>query len=224
MTEYSDEDAQGIAERGRDELVERLRPAFHETVRQHADILELDDAQIEEMIQRAAERADGMQWRRALAAIATEQLGMSLGEALRAPVVARAQQLAGAPSYEEAPGSADADADADADATQPETLRLTAKHLGGIAALEAGEQNLELRIGAHGLDISRRPGRVLGRLGWSEIRALETQPSPGLRRRQRRAHLVIRTQHGDATFEVEQVTEEDLQASLAPVLERYARR
>ena len=277
MTEYSEEDAQRIADRGRDALLERLRPAFHETARRHADILKLDDAQIEEMIQRAADRADGLQWRRALAAIATEELGMSLGEALTAPVVARAQELAGAPSYEEAlaalglepartaagqrrcpgeraPGrAAEPEAEPVAEAeparrpsrepeadreprqrTSPRSRRprptrrrraraprtddheedrgrrveprrsagrrsrpsprrcaSTATHLGGIATLEAGEQNLELRIGGHGLDIARKPGRVLGRLRWREIRTLEVQPPRGLRRRRRsdRAHL-----------------------------------
>lgn len=280
MTAYSDEDAQRIADRGRDALLERLRPAFHETARQHADILEVDDDQIEQMIQRAADRADGLQWRRALAAVATEQLGMSLGEALTAPVVARAQELAGAPSYEEAlaalglepvrgetgvgetedgetengevrpatepahdavaaehsqgavedfaaAGEADdAGEEDDAGPSRPETLRLAATHLGGIATLEAGAQNLELRIGSHGLDIARKPGRVLGRLRWREIRTLEIEQPRGLRRRRRpdRAQLVIHTEHGAATFEIQQVGEDELRASLTPVVERYARR
>ncbi len=300
MTEYSEADAQRVADRGRDALLERLRPAFHETARQHADILQLDDAQIEEMIQRAAERADGLQWRRALASVATEELGMSLGEALSSPVVARAQELAGAPSYEEAlaalglePVSPSASENGDresADARPPEpgeeplaeapapdepasgsepepvagtelpaseeseemgeagggatmepvgdepdeeavqarpgdpgTLQLTATHLGGIATLEAGEQDLDLRLGGHGLDIARKPGRVLGRLRWREIRTLEVQSPRGLRRRRRgeRAQLVIRTAHGDASFEVPGISEEELEASLAPLRERY---
>ena len=288
LTEYSDEDAQRIADRGRDALIERLRPAFHETARAHADILKLEDAQIEEMIQRAADRADGLQWRRALASIATEELGMSLGEALTAPVVARAQELAGAPSYEEAlaalglepvpersgasrrapggrragrrstippraaspasdpapelrPGARDrAPSDArtrgggpvrgGAAATAP-TRRIESRRVrGGRRGRRASTTSVPARDAAarrrptsaesprwrpasrssssdsapHGLDIARKPGRVLGRLRWREIRTLEVQPPRGLRRRRRqdRAHLLIRTQHGDASFEV----------------------
>jgi hypothetical protein len=290
-TDFSESDAQRLADRGRDALIERLRPAFYETAREHADILKLDDEQIEDMIQRAADRADGLQWRRALAALATEELGLSLGEALSSPVVARAQKLADAPSYEEslaalgldqpaarsaapaspaagettvaedeaaappAPNLDDAAVAEDepvsdaepaakheievepepagleeddervpaADGTTPESLRLDATHLGGIATLEAGEPDLELRIGAHGLDIARKPGRVLGRLRWREIRTLEVQTPRGLRRRRRgeRAHLVIRTQHGDASFEVP-TSEAALQEQLAPLIAQYA--
>jgi hypothetical protein len=93
--------AERIAGRGRDALVARLRPAFREAASQHSDVLDLTDEQLEEMVQRAADRADGLQWRRALASIATDELGISLGEALGHPAVARAQELVGAPSYEE---------------------------------------------------------------------------------------------------------------------------
>ncbi len=80
----------------------RLRPAFQEAAAAHRDALSLDDEQIEQMVQKAADRADGLQWRRALASVATEQLGIGLGEALGHPAVARAQAIVGAPSYEEA--------------------------------------------------------------------------------------------------------------------------
>jgi hypothetical protein len=96
-----DETAARIAERGRDALVQRLRPAFREAAAAHADLLDLSDEQIEEMVQRAADRADGLQWRRALAWVATEDLHLSLGEALGHPAVARAHELLGVPSYEE---------------------------------------------------------------------------------------------------------------------------
>ena len=67
----------------------------------HADVFEPDPEKLERMVQRAAEQADGLQWRRALAIAATEELGIGLGEALGHPTVARAQALVGAPSYEE---------------------------------------------------------------------------------------------------------------------------
>ncbi|MDQ6775149.1 MAG: hypothetical protein M3071_02775 [Actinomycetota bacterium] len=93
--------AQRIAKRGREALLDRLRGAFAEAAATHADVLELDEEKLERMVQDAADRADGLQWRRALAAVATEELGIGLGEALGHPAVARAQTIAGAPSYEE---------------------------------------------------------------------------------------------------------------------------
>lgn len=101
MAETLDESAQRIAARGREALLDRLRPAFQEAAAAHADVLELDSEKLETMIQRAADRADGLQWRRALASVATEELGVGLGEALGHPAVERAQEIVGAPSYEQ---------------------------------------------------------------------------------------------------------------------------
>ena len=101
MSEQLESTAQRIADRGREALLERLRPAFADAARAHADVLDLSDEQIEEMVQRAADRADGLQWRRALAAVASEELGIGLGEALGHPAVVRAQEIVGAPSYED---------------------------------------------------------------------------------------------------------------------------
>ena len=42
-------------------------------------------------MQSAADRADGLQWRRALAEVAAEELGVTSPEALSHPAVARAQ-------------------------------------------------------------------------------------------------------------------------------------
>lgn len=110
MTETLEHTARKIAEHGREALVARLRPAFAEAAAAHRDVLELDDQQLENMVQSAADRADGLQWRRALASVATEQLGIGLGEALAHPAVARAQAIVGAPSYEEALGAVGATA------------------------------------------------------------------------------------------------------------------
>lgn len=102
MARTVQDSVQRIAERGRETLVIRLREAFAEAAANHADVLRLDDDKLEEMIERAAAQADGLQWRRALAAAATEELGIGLGEALSHPAVAEAQRRVGAPSYEEA--------------------------------------------------------------------------------------------------------------------------
>ncbi|HWD70013.1 MAG TPA: hypothetical protein VG293_07440 [Solirubrobacteraceae bacterium] len=93
--------ANQIAERGRDALVERMRAAYGDAAAAHADLISLDEARIEAMAQSAADRADGLQWRRALAAVAADALGLSPTEALAHPAVVRAQALVGAPSYEQ---------------------------------------------------------------------------------------------------------------------------
>ncbi|MBV9474155.1 MAG: hypothetical protein JO206_14400, partial [Solirubrobacterales bacterium] len=100
MTDEIDELAQRIADRGREALVARLRPAFEQAAATYADAVELDGDQLEQMVQQAADRADGLLWRRTLAGIATDELGIRLGEALTHPAVERAQDLLGAPSYE----------------------------------------------------------------------------------------------------------------------------
>ncbi len=106
--EVLEQAAAQIAQHGRDALVARLRPAFEEAAAAHADVLEIGPEQLESMVQEAADSADGLQWRRALAAVASEELGISLGEALGHPVLTRAQEIAGAPSYEESLASLDA--------------------------------------------------------------------------------------------------------------------
>ncbi len=335
MTETLEHTARRIAERGREALLARLRPAFTEAARAHSDVLSLDGDQLEQMVQRAADRADGLQWRRALADVATEELGISLGEALSHPAVARAQAIVGAPSYEdslaalgpapggsvkpaparasgekpearverdeapsrqasaeaeearedaeetdeaeevpahpeerdvaeeppgagagaqqadaEARGDAEAedleaedaqpspaaqslrsaevpvsaaDADDDDDDDEAHTLRLAAVHIGGIANLEPAEQGIALLLSEDGLDIARGPDELLGRLRWPEIRSLDVSQPRGLRRRRRSgAHLVIRTRHGDATFEIPEASSEELETQLQPLLQRHA--
>jgi hypothetical protein len=103
MTDVSGADetlADRIAARGRDALVERLRKAYADAAASHSDIVSLDSERIEVLVQSAADRADGLQWRRALANVASEELGVSLAEALTHPAVRRAQEQLGAPSYE----------------------------------------------------------------------------------------------------------------------------
>jgi hypothetical protein len=92
--------ADRIAARGRDALVERLRKAYADAAASHSDIVSLDSKRIEVLVQSAADRADGLQWRRALANVASEELGVSLAEALTHPAVRQAQEQLGAPSYE----------------------------------------------------------------------------------------------------------------------------
>jgi hypothetical protein len=92
--------ADRIASRGREELVERLRKAYADAAAAHADIVSLDEQRIEALVQAAADRADGLQWRRALANVAAQELGVSLAQALTHPAVRKAQEQLGAPSYE----------------------------------------------------------------------------------------------------------------------------
>ncbi|MGI8864484.1 MAG: hypothetical protein ACR2JH_08820 [Solirubrobacteraceae bacterium] len=268
MTETPEHTAQRIADQGREALLSRLRPAFQEAAAAHSDVLRLDDEQLEQLVQRAADRADGLQWRRALAGVATEELGIGLGEALGHPAVIRAQAIVGAPSYEESlaalepaqseepqaagdepqtevevsqaeiaepsadeasrtedesPAEAEARVPAPYATEEPEVLRLTAVHLGGIANLEPAESGIQLRLSEDGLDIARGPVELLGRLRWAEIRSLDVPPARWLRRRRRSggAQLVIRTRHGDATFEIPMASAEELDAQLAPLRERH---
>ena len=93
--------ARRIADRGQDALLGRLRTAYADAAAAHADLISLDSEQIEAMVQSAADNADGLQWRRALADVAAEELGVTVSEALTHPAVARAQALVGAPSYEQ---------------------------------------------------------------------------------------------------------------------------
>ena len=93
--------AQRIASAGHAALVERMRTTYRSAAAAHADLISLDGERIEAMVQAAAGRADGLQWRRALADVASSQLGISATEALSHPAVARAQVLVGAPSYEQ---------------------------------------------------------------------------------------------------------------------------
>jgi hypothetical protein len=307
VTDTLELSAKRIAERGRDELLSKLRPAFAEAASAHADVLKLDADQLEQMVQRAADRADGLQWRRALASVATEELGIGLGEALGHPAVQRAQAMVGAPSYEDSlkalreprngngngaataeaapeprpeeqrapappvpPPAAQAPAPQTAAATRPQPvappkpepeaaapeptpapqakaepqpepagprpapaaprrpaepppIRVTAIHLGGVTGLRPGESEIELRLSDDGLDISRRPGELFGRLSWNEMHGLEVPPVRGLLRRRRdpRAHLVVRAEHGDASFEIPAVAPEELREHLEPLLVRH---
>jgi hypothetical protein len=316
VTDTLELSAKRIAERGRDELLSKLRPAFAEAASAHADVLKLDSEQLEQMVQRAADRADGLQWRRALASVATEELGIGLGEALGHPAVQRAQAIVGAPSYEEslaalrggqqngngngatateappqpepraappapapaaaapteaqpkpepavvAPPEPEPEPVASAPAPEPEpapgpeperaappqrkpepqparprpaaaaaprrapeqpAIRVTAIHLGGVTGLRPGEAEIELRLSDDGLDISRRPGELFGRLTWTEMHGLEVPPVRGLLRRRRdpRAHLVVRAEHGDASFEIPAVAPEELREHLEPLLVRH---
>jgi hypothetical protein len=303
VTDTLEHTARQIAERGRDELVARLRPAFEDAAKAHADVLEISPEQLEQMVQRAADRADGLQWRRALASVASEQLSISMGEALSHPAVARAQAIVGAPSYEEsleklktaartAPQPVEAEAAAEEGAgaaeegaegaeaaeageaeevEEPEageaeaveedaqeepaaepqptveaeavdsgegeedegeedeaeedgTLHIAAVHLGGIANLSPAESGIELRLSEAGLDIARAGTEVLGRLAWADISELQVPQPRGVRRRRRsETHLVVRTAHGDASFQIPGLTADELREHLDPMIKRYKR-
>ena len=238
MTETLEAAAQRIAERGRDALVARLRPAFADAAKDHADVLRLTDEQLEQMVQQAADQADAVQWRRALAAVATKELGISLGEALIHPAVARAQELVGVPARSGPPAAPAPEPEAAAALAPepepepppqpepgPEPVRVSAVHLGGVANLPVGASDIELHLTEHGLDIIQGISTTLGRLGWDDIRALEVTSARGVRRRRRdlRTCLVVRTATGEASFAIPAVAPEELRAHVEPLRKRYAR-
>lgn len=375
--------AQRLAARGRDALLERLRRAYTQAAEVHADVLSIDRERLDKLVQSAADHADGLQWRRALADVASGELGISLTDALAHPAIVRAQELVGAPSYEEslealgerqvpdrpasdssapwhsmahpdalepeagpepepepkpaaaarpatppppepkaaarpapppppepkpaaagpavppeperkppatgpapppedphatrewsaheaaaalettrivpAPETAaaghlpsdeadweseepdydpelDSDYDDDLDdddderyrfdsrqAQDPDKLRVTAFHLGGVAGLPTGREGVDLRLSENGLDIMRGDNTILGRLGWPEIDALEV-PLSRVRRRRGRVRLIVRTGQGDASFEVPGFTGEELNDRVVPLVKRFGRR
>ena len=277
--------AQRIADRGRDTLVERMRAAYRDAAAAHADVISLDDERIEQMVQSAVDRADGLQWRRALARVASDELGLSVPEALAHPAVARAQELLGAPSYEQSlnemisqparlpapepkpePAAAsphdeletvEADevmlellpepdpveyetepydvaasfieqepppADAVPEAAQATELFFPAIHLGGVANLPTKREGLGVRVSQDGLDIMQGRHEIIGRLVWDEIETFEV-PDLRIRRRHKqvRARLIVRTPHGDANFEVPNVSGEELRGQVKPLLQLYGR-
>jgi len=292
VTDTLEQTAQGIADRGREALVDHLRPAFDRAAELHGSVMTLNVEQRERMVQHAAEHADGVQWRRALAEVASQELGIDLVEAMSHPAVARAQAIVGAPSYEqslaelavpedegeepeladederfelaveEAPASEAEQATQEHPAAPPQPhgdalawealesapepeeqvamervpepeerevpaaadeLRIEAIHLGGVENLTAGEAGIELRLSDDGLDIIREPAEMLGRLSWIDIRELAVPAPGGLRRLRRETHayLVVRTDDGDASFEVRSQAPDELRAMLTPLAQRH---
>ncbi len=98
MTEAIEDSARRIADQGRGELVNQLRPAFEQAAQAHADVLEISPERLQEMIERGVDRASGLQWRHALATVAARELDIGLGEALSHPAVERAHEISGAPA------------------------------------------------------------------------------------------------------------------------------
>ncbi len=214
--------ARRIADRGRDALVERLRVAFAATAATRAGPVEIDSRQLEQMVQTAADRAGGALWRRALASVAVDELGITLSEAAEHPAVRRAQEILGVPAYE--PDEVEAEPEP---APEPEpalsAIRVAAIHLGGIETLREGARHIELRFSDAGLDvIDTRGGESIGRLKWAEIAGLELphQRRSLRRRRPAGAELVVRTDRGQARFELPDLDDEQARKHLAPVLDR----
>ena len=223
--------ARRIAERGRDALVVWLRPVFAETIASSGASETIDAVGLERMVQAAADRADGVVWRRALAEVATRELEIGLGEAAEHPAVRRAQEILGAPAYPESAAGTRTErtgrrraptpeAPAASAPSAPQALRLTAVHLGGIETLRPGARNIELRFSDDGLDvISTSDGEAIGRLTWADITALELPRRRALSRR-RAPELIVRTGRGQASFELTGLTEEKVREHLAPMFER----
>jgi hypothetical protein len=208
--------AERIAEQGREELRRRLRSAFDAQLGLRPPSVPLNEGQVEQLVDVAAGRAGGLLWRRCLAGIAADALGIALGEAVSHPEVVRAHQLAGAPAYEEEDVEP-------ARAAEPETgaLRVAAVHLSGIESLRQGESDLELRFSAAGLDVLKASsGAAIGRLKWSEVENVSfAKPRRGLRAG-RRQQVHVQTTRGRASFELPGLSDRQLAEELEPLLAR----
>jgi len=137
------------------------------------------------------------------------------------PAEPAADEPTGAPAAEEPP--AELTAVAIPAPQEDENLQVLAYHLGGVANLPTGRDGLDLRLSGHGLDIYQREGEIIGRLHWDEIDALEVVAVRGRLRRQARtlSRIVVRTKHGDASFEIPGLSSEDLEARVEPLVSRY---
>ena len=96
---------------------------------------------------------------------------------------------------------------------------LAAIHLGGVANLTPTESEIELWIGGDGLQFVRS-GDVFERLSWAQIRGIEIHDSRRLRRRGHGAQLLLRSERGEASFEIRGMTAKELRDYLGPVLTR----
>jgi hypothetical protein len=120
MTMTSPSTAERIAQRGRLELLARLRSAFEDQARQTTGTVRLDPDELQRLVAEAAGRAGGALWRRSLAEGAIAELGIDLATAVEHPEVLRAHELVGAPPYEP-PGTQAAEPDPRAASTpEPE--------------------------------------------------------------------------------------------------------
>jgi hypothetical protein len=221
--------ARRIAAQGRDALIARLRPAFEEAAASHADLVTVDHERLERMVQNAADRADGLQWRRALAGIASEELGIGLGAALAHPAVARAQELVrvrsepqGVRSEPEGVRSEPVGLRSEPEpqaVPAPRRLVLPATHLSGVPPLGEREENVQLRIDDGGVEVAR-DGDVVARFGWAEVQAVDV---PMLRRRLPRrraidARLSFLRAVGEASFEIPGVSPDELDEQISPII------
>lgn len=240
MTDPIEDTARRIAELGNAALLRRLRPAFDHAAVTYASRITIRNDELEQMLEQAARRADAAIWRRALATVAMDELHIGLSEALEHPAVIRAQEIVGAPALDRAVFTAAPETSAEAlpepegplDGSPPvgsadvapQTVRLAAVHLNGIEDLPRGGKHLELRFSDAGLDVvDAEGGDVIGRLRWDEIDALELPSGRNsLGRRRRRAHtqLVVRADRGEASFEIQGLTDVELREHLAPIMAR----
>jgi hypothetical protein len=244
MSDIESRTAERIAAHGREALLDLLRPAFAREAAARAEIVTVERGRLEQMVQDAAARADGVLWRRALAEVATVELRIGLGTAVNHPAVQRAHELVGAPRYladhqsasDPAPRPAPSPAPAgpanapevddvnlhlQREALQP--LRMAAVHLSGIETVRQGQRDLELRFSDAGLDVlNSTSGVTIGRLEWDEIEALELPRSRRSLRPGRRAaqELLVRTKRGQAKFELPGLTEQELREHLEPMFAR----
>jgi hypothetical protein len=108
----------------------------------------------------------------------------------------------------------------DGAAREADETEFGAVHLGGVASLPSSEE-IALRLSEEGLDLLQDDGTIVGRLGWTDIAALEVTVPHGRRRRRNAPRLVVHTAGGSARFEVPTLSGEELQDRVQPLMARF---
>ena len=106
--------------------------------------------------------------------------------------------------------------------TETDALRIAAVHASGIESLRPGDKDIELRLWDAGLDVIKQSsGIAIGRLNWAEVTEIELgEKKGGLRGRRLSRLLVVRTERGEASFELPGLTDQAAAEQLEPMLDR----
>jgi hypothetical protein len=236
-----------IEARARRLVRERLRAALDEQTAAGAAAQPPSDADgelLDRIADEESKRAGAALLHVAVVHAVSQELGIEINDALAHPAVDRARELlrqgdgtrtTGAIATGGAPRRSTPTPDAEgreaptaggvgarAPAPRQRALLLDAVHVFGIETLEPGDSDIELRFADAGIDV-RKPStaQTIGRLRWDEVRTMAVQrPRRGLPGRRRPGLFVAATERGEVTFELPDVSEDEIVEHLEPLIAR----